>query len=337
MPPVCTSRPDTPPTFLFLRRSLSHLVKPEILSQSAADGATPPGDGSQFRRRGQTPFLRFIKLARRRTDGSVDVPPEESPVRAFGRRDETQASVISLPSEISDEAVGDVPSVTPSVERIGDSTEVDTSAESSGHEETAAGEHISIPEPASLARRIQALISLLPSWTAQSSSATSGSPDVPVSGTLPAFITDSKLVSFLSSPSIMNGEASQGRPSMWTLLDRLQTSGHTPSPRVDANGDAHLATEEGSTVSSDDDSSSFMLYAPLVPDDSSEVEVARSEIISLDENASITSYREPKTRSILSRLWPFSSPDVAATDERKVWIPSPTKVSLEIRWWGYRV
>lgn len=142
----------------------------------------------------------------------------------------------------------------------------------------------------------------------------------------------------------MNGSADKDRPSVWSVLDHLKAKlpGMSPSDESsDSNGkqkDAEAASPGSRTM--DDDNSSVMLYAPLVPDDSSEVEVARSEI--LPEPESVSGAEQPKTGNKSSRIWPFtssSSEDVQTEHPvpKRVWIPSSTKLSLQLNWWGYRL
>ncbi|CCL98097.1 uncharacterized protein FIBRA_00091 [Fibroporia radiculosa] len=283
-----------------------------------------------------TAFQRFLQLTKRKTDEPALFPPPhwtnesqgdaEGPAHPEADVDAVPPSSLNLmpPGEEENDVV---------VENAADSIPE------------------SPPEPAYLARRIQSLMSIMTPDTALSPELSLPGSATPVpeaaSGKklIPAFVTDSKLVSFLSSPSVMNGSASRGRQSVWTLLDRLRA----PIPQGERDDEAQDGAP-GSNMSVapeplDDDNSSIMLYGPLEPDDSSVVEVALSEVISIDDSADPDQAEDGNEtfRAHLPKVWPFtrlgdgqpaSSPRV---HEQKVWIPSPTKISLEVRWWGYRI
>ncbi|KAI0336008.1 hypothetical protein GY45DRAFT_1239287 [Cubamyces sp. BRFM 1775] len=170
----------------------------------------------------------------------------------------------------------------------------------------------------------------------------------------------------------MNGSLSRGRQSVWALLDNLRlkslTSPSSSSPNA-APGAASLdSASETSLVSTIEDDDSVMFYGPLVPDASSQVELARSEIVSVDENGTVVdvllddaplpnSAALPKVR--FGGLWPFASrsgsgagaaaPSAPASSpaqpstkpkvlvEKRLWVPSTTQLSLQVMWWGYRL
>ncbi|EIW83071.1 hypothetical protein CONPUDRAFT_152114 [Coniophora puteana RWD-64-598 SS2] len=174
-------------------------------------------------------------------------------------------------------------------------------------------------EPETLARRIQAMIGLLPaaassfSLTPRSpptvtnpaepdtpqptapSVASSSEPSLPFTveaseqGTFtPATSVapsaeDSRFIAFLSSASVMNGSLERGRQSVWEVLERLrQPSKKVAAPPTKTDGSPAPPLESG--LEDIDDNSSVMFTAPLEPDASSEVEVAQSEIVSIDKN-----------------------------------------------------
>ncbi|KAI0670092.1 hypothetical protein C8Q78DRAFT_976642 [Trametes maxima] len=152
----------------------------------------------------------------------------------------------------------------------------------------------------------------------------------------------------------MNGSLIRGRQSVWALLDNLRLKSLTsPSPdgQSAAASGSSVTTEEQAMIEDDD---SVMFYGPLVPDATSEVELARSEIVSVDENGTIVDVllddaplpgAPPKAR--FGGIWPFSSgattspapspvkPKVLV--EKRVWVPSTSKLSLQVMWWGYRL
>lgn len=187
---------------------------------------------------------------------------------------------------------------------------------------------------------------------------------------LPNYVHDPSLISLLSSPLIMNGSIERGRESVWRLLDKMNVNipGLKPSPKAGTNT-REMKSEE--TPADEEDRSSIMLYAPLIPDANSKVEVAPSTVIHDDKDhhhhhqASSSAPATPKPgqgsqsrrKSRLSTLWPFhtSTGSVnkgkgAAEKERieerlhvrkfsdhRIWIPSKEKISLEVTWWGYRM
>jgi hypothetical protein len=151
----------------------------------------------------------------------------------------------------------------------------------------------------------------------------------------------------------MNGSSGEGRQSVWSVLDDLgaPTHGKTEDDEGDGKGD-------GGDQTSDSGDWSLMLYAPLIPTKTSKVEVARSLIVTAEPSAGLM----PET-SLWKIRWPWAKqkPEVPSTPtkdptmgapdngtagkgkegnipvERRVWVPSTTKVSLQVMWWGYRM
>lgn len=110
------------------------------------------------------------------------------------------------------------------------------------------------------------------------------------------------------------------------------------------------------------DSDSVMFYAPLEPDDKSEVELARQEVKNGDGTGECLPaiplpLPEPESSAGTSQpqkfaWWPFSKNAGIETEtdkskgkdtdneretEVRTWVPSRTKISLEATWWGYRM
>ncbi len=247
-------------------------------------------------------------------------------------------------------------------------------------------------EPTSLARRIQILLSSVPrvSFSASSSQESPPPPPPPITRasddstnpaetpTVPisefpepnpasaALINDSKLISQLSSTSIMNGSISKGRESVWVILDRLGLA--RTSSNLGLGGSKGKEKAEGKQddalkkVAKGDrevpGSEDIMLYAPLEPDDASIVEVARSEVVEVsdDEGTVVSgtsdSEAEAKGTSVLdSKTKPKDEQDNSdkkgkdkalpekpkPVKEKIIWVPSATKISLQATWWGYRM
>ncbi|EKM48407.1 uncharacterized protein PHACADRAFT_167516 [Phanerochaete carnosa HHB-10118-sp] len=163
----------------------------------------------------------------------------------------------------------------------------------------------------------------------------------------------------------MNGTLSKSGQSVWSVLDKLRaqlpgqsSSSSTPAT---AQGDAKAAEERVL----DDDDSGVMIYGPLLPNDSSEVELARSTDVDEAEagkaEESAPSARPDPLGSLkgkLEEMWPFKAKedgkrtvdnDAAPSTSRvhfqpvqpgkpkRVWIPSPDKISIQVMWWGYRM
>lgn len=228
------------------------------------------------------------------------------------------------------------------------------------------------PEPVTLARKIQAMIASLPSLPAAlptSFHTTSSGTTVIDSNNNPSISSpgfpDSKLTTFLTSFTVMNGSIDRGRESVWSVLDRLR------SPLTKRDGTAEPSAEELRTGAEyEDDNGSVMMYGPLEPTEDSEIEIARSEIVSLNGDGeeirtpqltfvplpsesieqvlaqSESSDRrkgkqraDPEQFASSSRVQPEDTTAVGANEpvEYRVWLPSPTKISIQAMWWGFRI
>ena len=252
-------------------------------------------------------------------------------------------------------------------------------------------------EPASLARQIQAMLSnmssSLPALPSVYSSTPVAQAEVPPSPSTPTptpatptanndstsqqtptpppppapGMIDSKLAALLSSASVMNGSISKGRQSVWTALERLRAPKPAPSPSPPGAQQPEGTAEE--TEIDDDDSSGVMLYAPLVPDDRSEVEIARSEVSYVDQDGGVVGKAEEdwnERREVLAKerldtlrrrkhdskekekeevqaqenavkKGKGKEPKPQKVREVRVWVPSPTQISFQATWWGYRL
>ncbi|KAI0066510.1 hypothetical protein BV25DRAFT_1820485 [Artomyces pyxidatus] len=175
---------------------------------------------------------------------------------------------------------------------------------------TPGGEHPpqNTPEPLTLAKRIQALIYsrpalpalLTPSATNASSSGSSetAGPSTPLaSQPPPPPIADSAMISLLSNAGVMSGSLDKGRQSVFAILDRLRLPSR--SPAAPSEGGARIEEES-------DDDSSVMLYGPLEPNEDSEVEIARSDIMSVYDDGETIEYERPAQRlSMLEGYVPY--------------------------------
>ena len=166
------------------------------------------------------------------------------------------------------------------------------------------------PEPLTLARRIQALLSpwsaaqaptnSTPSATADATTS-SGAPQSEVAGPAtpdgsippgPVPITDSRFLAFLRNENVMGGSLDKGRQSVFAALDRLRR----PSARnmeASAGAAPSSVSEREQDESDDDGDNGVMLYGPIVPSEDSEVELAASDIMSEFDDGETLEYEEP--------------------------------------------
>lgn len=229
-------------------------------------------------------------------------------------------------------------------------------------------------EPAYLAQKIRSLIDAQSNSTSTSTKilptnkrpastlparAADGSPIVP-EGAMP--ISDARLISFLSSPTIMNGgkTGKTERDSVWSFLESF-TGPTTAGASADLTGSGSAGR-----------CASIMMYSPLVPTESSIVELAQTRVrVSGSAGFSGTSVprglaaAEASSKSHwYSKIWPFShwakknsgtdsdskeetgdgtdgktetDGDGEQAEEETVWVPSTTKISFHASWWGYRM
>ncbi|KAJ7665366.1 hypothetical protein DFH06DRAFT_1470639 [Mycena polygramma] len=189
------------------------------------------------------------------------------------------------------------------------------------------------PEPGVFAQRIGTLIDSLP-WPAQTKDTDDGVID-PKGPPLPPSVTsDSKLMKLLSSESVMGGSLS--RESVWSMLERLKRS----VPGVSGEPPKEDGEED---IGGDREDSGVMMYAPLQPNADSQAELADSETVLeyLDEPDKSTPAKTPGQEG----KPPLDSKKSDASkggkkrkaQERIHWMPSPTQISLQAMWWGYRL
>lgn len=200
-------------------------------------------------------------------------------------------------------------------------------------------------EPVTLARRIQSLLSHMPIPTSNQSEPQGDTN----SSAPPTLVSDPKLVTMLSSPSVMNGMLSKTHESVWSALDKLraQLPGQRPTP----SAPPAQAGEEEEIL---DDESGVMIYGPLFPNADTEIELAKSETVPTHETERPEETSPKPTpggtwKDKLEGVWPFKGQDKGKQPEhnsptrvklprsKRVWIPSPDKISVEVMWWGYRM
>ncbi|KAA1467798.1 hypothetical protein DENSPDRAFT_832939 [Dentipellis sp. KUC8613] len=214
------------------------------------------------------------------------------------------------------------------------------------------------PEPITLARRIQSLLAAIPTSLPSSPNPVSPtSPAVPADSSAsspvapppsPATaaeqdaqgvgadahgpppvraITDFRLMSMLSDTSIMNGSLEKGRQSVFAILDKLKLPSRArptgTSNDVTANPDANQADADVDAGYESDDGSSIMLYGPLVPDEESEAEIARSDVMSVTDDGEMWEYERPARR--VSRLMDWEGPEAFGSSSG----PEPVQEAAE--------
>ncbi|KAH9937353.1 uncharacterized protein B0H18DRAFT_1113203 [Fomitopsis serialis] len=336
-----------------LGRSLSYISSALSLGSSSNMSSTRRRANTKL-----TPFERFMQLGRRNSDGTTQFPPPhwtdsadaassstsqadapavegnigvatDAPVRSGSP--ETilieREDLLATPTTAEPQAVADVPEESPEAEG------------EDGHADSEPA-----PEPSYLARKIQALLATLPIPSQPQTPAVETVPSSQADPAhlpklpLPAWIADSRLMSYITSPQVMNGSAAKDRASVWDMLDRLKsTTGMSRSTSSADKGKAPAGPADG------------VASAPP-PDDSSEVEIARSEVISMFSDQTTIHEHEPETkeektlRERLAHMWPADGMRIGGhrlpteqPTERRIWVPSKDKISLEIRWWGYRI
>lgn len=151
------------------------------------------------------------------------------------------------------------------------------------------------PEPSTFAKKIQDMLSTFPSLSpgmgpGLSLPSLSAPPQTEADDT-PSPVRDPRLHPPLTPSNSENGASEHGWQSLWSALDRLRSPygkktelASTPEPSQDQVLDCV------------DDNNTIMMYGPLEPDDTSEVEIACSEIVSI--NGDGEEIRTPQPRFI---------------------------------------
>ncbi|KAJ3569317.1 hypothetical protein NP233_g5131 [Leucocoprinus birnbaumii] len=223
-------------------------------------------------------------------------------------------------------------------------------------------------ESFSLAQRIQALIgsksstsSLSTGNTPSSSRSNAGQNDETApTDTLATSFDDQELAEILRSPVIMNGSLDHRRTSVFDILDGIGS----PRPRREAE----LSREDAASETFSD-SSSVMVYSPLLPVQGSLVELAESEVIieeeddgDDEEDGPLDTEAPPAPPPIPGWSWAStlptsltswfttsvqqsSGPEPPMTPRtrarriraQRAWVPSKDQLSIQCMWWGYRI
>jgi hypothetical protein len=299
-----------------LGRSHSEDDATALRSPSASTASAQAGKPALPRHKIQA-LESFVKFGRKGKEREPDFPPEEwfrkaTPPVALsaatpslpgspGFRDDTDFQ--SLVEETMSLVAGSSPSQSPlkigaaaafypgipQVMRIdADPEPVDDPARrSASAPDTPVREDVPPLEPMTLARRIQTMLSARgrappPLTTGPSDGSSSGAPLT--ADVAPA---DASMAALLTDAGLMNGKAAG--TGVFALLDRLRFRNATPAASPPA----------ANTMPYDDDSdagSGVMLYAPLEPDESSEVELAASDCMSVFDDGETVEFERPAQR-----------------------------------------
>ena len=130
--------------------------------------------------------------------------------------------------------------------------------------------------PSAFAKKIQ---DILPTFSSFSSSIGSPrfTPSTPQTGADETPLPDPHLPASSTPPNFENGTSEHGWQSFWSAFDRLRPS---QGKKTEAAGSPEPS--QGEVLDCVDDNNSIMMYGPLEPDETSEVEIACSEIVSIN-------------------------------------------------------
>ena len=196
-----------------------------------------------------------------------------------------------------------------------------------------------MPSDSTLTHRFQSLFASLPPACLPSF--------LPMKTHSPLF-EDSKLQSLLSSTTILNESLAKGRDSVVAMLERLSSGSKPPNKGKEKETDT-MIVESHPLSSSEIESTSVMISSPLQPTSDTEVEIARSEIVSVDlnrdelagnqEETGETSTSQSANENEAGGTWSFmfGKEKKSRIKEIRVWYPSRTDVSLKASWWGYQM
>ena len=205
-------------------------------------------------------------------------------------------------------------------------------------------------DPPTFAERLRSLIDSLPSLTPRSSRMNPKTPPeteddgrpVPPAGAVR--IKDQQLIRKLFNPIIMNSERNNDSQSIWSILSSIRHD-DGGGPSSEAGNDTDSTHSGGSYGFSDN--SSVMMYSPLIPMKDDLVEIAESHLVTTGSTATLQlPVERPNSPSFNKEAikWPWQKKSTPPTEpgdippiEHRVWIPSTTKLSCEVMWWGYRL
>jgi hypothetical protein len=178
--------------------------------------------------------------------------------------------------------------------------------------------------PVHVAKRVRDLLTSAPPFYPTSLVASEVPAPSPPEGTSGELL-GAKFLATLSDQSLMAGPS--GQESVWSILERTKfdfKANINPNLQAESTTKGKQSTEPDNSV---------MLYAPLFPDDTSKVELAKYKLakVPLDEldgqNFNGAAWWPPSE-------WGKKTPP---TKTVRLWIPSTTKISVQFAWWGFRM
>jgi hypothetical protein len=241
-----------------------------------------------------------------RRDNSSPLRPPRAPPQHPSRTGPTTGlepprSSTAITQDTSRRANADVPSATVAPSGTIPSPNLQRRGSSFPNLGSLDGGDVTPPEPLTLARRIQALLSPQMAHQASTPSATDATTSsgaarsetagpVTPGGSIPP--GDSRFLALLGNPNVMSGSLDKGRQSVFAILDRLRR----PSAHgTEAPAGAAPSSTSGEEYDDNDreGDGSVMLYSPLVPSEDSEVELAASDIMSVFDDGETLEYEVP--------------------------------------------
>lgn len=144
--------------------------------------------------------------------------------------------------------------------------------------------------PSTFAKKVQDMLSTIPSFASSTGSGSRSTPPTPqteADGT-PSSVRDPHLLAFLALPNFESGPFEHGWRSFWSALDRLRLP-YGKKPETTAAPEP----SQDDVLDCIDDNNSIMMYGPLEPDDTSEVEIACSEIVSINGDGEVIRTPQP--------------------------------------------
>lgn len=183
--------------------------------------------------------------------------------------------------------------------------------------------------PGTFAKRVQDMLSAIPSFASSIDSGPSrptppAPPQTEVDDTLPPG-RDPHLLPFLTLPNFENSPFEHGWQSFWSALDRL------PLPYAKKPEAASVPEpSQDDILDCIDDNNSVMMYGPLEPDESSEVEIACSEIVSINGDGEEIRTPQPRFIPLPSESFDEDPLNSGGCSPRQRFIPLPLESIGEV-------
>ncbi|KAK7023844.1 hypothetical protein R3P38DRAFT_3194388 [Favolaschia claudopus] len=199
-----------------------------------------------------------------------------------------------------------------------------------------------LPEPATLAARIRAIVTSLPAPPDPPRPVKSDPPPFdaegcPIPPSAAIHTKDKKLIALLSSPEVMNGSPDDGRISVWEALNAMD------APQLHEPTNSHGTPGEPEGKPGDDGSQDLvmgdlMLYCPLFPTEDSTVQIAATKTIQVPlTNTESDTLWEARWNLVWSYTVGLIRPAAPQMKLVTKWVPSTTQISFQAMWWGYRI